>query len=571
MLLGRGLLLCFASFGLLAHARPSQRQDSYINPVLPGWHSDPSCIQKDGTFFCVTSTFIAFPGLPVYASKDLINWKLISHVWNRESQLPGISWKTAGQQDGMFAPTIRYHDGKFYVICEYLGTTGGIIGVLFKTEDLFDDAKWSDPVIFRPNHIDPDLFWDDDGKVYMATHGVTLQELDLDTGELSEELNIWNGTGGVWPEGPHIYKKDGWYYLMIAEGGTGPDHSITIARARSVTGPYAAYENNPILTNRGTDEWFQTVGHGDLFQDTKGNWWGLCLATRTGPSLGISPMGREAVLFNATWNKGEWPVLQPVRGRMPGSKLPLENRNVGGRGPFVSDDDNYSFEQETSIPSHLIHHRVPRDGAFAVTKQGLEVTPSRNNMTGKLGAELDIELSGQRGLSFIGRRQTHTLFKFHVDLAFSPQEDGQEAGVTVFRTQLDHIDLGVVRLSQSQLAFRLRAEGPSSVPETTIVPVPENWTNEPIQLQVEAASATHYELSAAPVGNSEARMIIGTVSAKVVSGGQGSFVGSLVGVFATCNGAGSELDCPGGGKAYFTNWAYNGIAQQITADEFSYT
>ncbi|KAK7421703.1 hypothetical protein QQZ08_009877 [Neonectria magnoliae] len=571
MLLGRGLLLCFASLGLLARARPSPRQDSYINPVLPGWHSDPSCIQKDGTFFCVTSTFIAFPGLPVYASKDLINWKLISHVWNRESQLPGISWETVVQQDGMYAPTIRYRDGQFYVICEYLGITGGNIGVLFKTEDLFDDAQWSDPVIFRPNHIDPDLFWDDDGKVYMATHGVTLQELDLDTGELSEELNIWNGTGGVWPEGPHIYKKDGWYYLMIAEGGTGPDHSITIARARSVTGPYAAYENNPILTNRGTDEWFQTVGHGDLFQDTKGNWWGLCLATRTGPSFDISPMGREAVLFNATWGKGEWPVLQPVRGRMPGSKLPLENRNVGGRGPFVLDDDDYSFEQGTSIPSHLIHHRVPRDGAFAVTARGLEVTPSRNNVTGKLGSESEIELSGQRGLSFIGRRQTHTLFKFRVDLAFSPEEDDQEAGVTVFRTQLDHIDLGVVRLSQSRLAFRLRAEGPSSVPETTIVPVPEDWKNGPIQLQVEAANATHYELSAAPVGDPEARKIIGAVSAKVVSFGEGSFVGSLVGVFATCNGAGSGLDCPGGGKAYFTNWTYTGIAQQISEDEFSYT
>src|SRR5690606_14319025 len=116
----------------------------------------------------------------------------------------------------------------------------------FRTTDPFDDDAWSDPLLFSPEAIDPDLFWDDDGKVYAATQGIILQELDLETGELSQPpIEIWTGTGGVWPEGPHIYKRDGYYYLLIAEGGTATDHAITIARSENIDGPYEAYENNP--------------------------------------------------------------------------------------------------------------------------------------------------------------------------------------------------------------------------------------------------------------------------------------------------------------------------------------
>ncbi|KAH7262771.1 glycosyl hydrolase [Fusarium tricinctum] len=565
------MLLAWLLYPILAlgGALPEKKTDvsTYTNPVLPGWHSDPSCIQKDGLFLCVTSTFISFPGLPVYASKDLINWRLISHVWSREKQLPGISWKTQGQQQGMYAATIRFHKGFYYVICEYLGV-GDIIGVIFKTTDPFNQDSWSDPVTFKPTHIDPDLFWDDDGKVYCATHGVTLQEINLETGKLGPEMNIWNGTGGVWPEGPHIYKRDGYYYLMIAEGGTAEDHAITIARARKITGPYEGYENNPILTNRGTSEYFQTVGHGDLFQDTKGNWWGLCLATRLGKS-GVAPMGREAVLFNATWEKGEWPVLQPVRGRMPGNLLPKPTRNVPGKGPFNSDPDNYNLKKTKEIPPHFVHHRVPREGTFSLSSKGMHIVPSRNNVTGSLLSRDKIELSGQRGLAFIGRRQTDTLFKFSIDLDFAPKKDHQEAGITIFRTQFDHIDLGIVRLppkegsnKKSKLAFRFRAMGPKDVPKPKIVPVPSGWEKGGISLHIETVNATHYNFKASSDQGGK-KLDIATASASLVSGGMGSFVGSLVGAYATCNGEGSGLDCPKGGDAYVSKWTYKPVAQEI--------
>ncbi|KAI0842445.1 glycoside hydrolase family 43 protein [Hypoxylon sp. FL0890] len=559
---------------------------TYYNPVLPGWHSDPSCTQVDGTFFCVTSTFISFPGLPIYASKDLINWKLVSHVWNRESQLPGVSWNTTGQQQGMYAATLRHHDGEFYAICEYLGMPEGNLGVVFKSKDPFRDEDWSDPVIFHPDFIDPDIFWEN-GTVYVATQSIVLQKLNLETGELSQPpVSLWNGTGGVWPEGPHLYKKDDWYYLMIAEGGTELDHSITIARSRSLTGPYESYENNPILTNRGTDEYFQTVGHGDLFQDADGNWWGMCLATRSGPEFEIYPMGRESVLFPVTWDQGEWPVLQPVRGEMSGWKLPLTNRDIPGDGPFNSDPDVYDFKEGTPIPRNMVYWRVPRKGAFSVTHEGLQIVPSRNNLTGTPFSQTTPELSGQQGLSFIGRRQTDTLFAFSVDLTFNPQQVGQEAGVTVFLTQVNHIDLGVVLLpgssnssypsrrtreeAKAQLAFRFRAEGTGVPPEPNIVPVPKDWLDGPIRLQIQTANSTHYNLAAAPAAHPKASILIGTASAGLVSGGNGSFVGSLVGAYATCNGAGTGVECPRGGNAYFNHWRYTGKGQYISETEVIY-
>ncbi|KAI2620290.1 glycoside hydrolase family 43 protein [Hypomontagnella submonticulosa] len=557
---------------------------TYYNPVLPGWHSDPSCTQVDGTFFCATSTFISFPGLPIYASKDLINWKLISHAWNRESQLPGISWNTTGQQQGMYASTLRHRDGVFYVICEYLGTGNGDLGVVFKSSDPFSDEAWSDPVTFPTTKIDPDLFWDDDGKAYVATQGIILQEINLETGEVSQPpISLWNGTGGVWPEGPHIYKKDGWYYLMIAEGGTELDHSITIARSRALTGPYEAYENNPILTNKGTDEYFQTVGHGDLFQDHNGNWWGMCLATRSGPDFEIYPMGREAVLFPVTWNEGEWPVLQPVRGEMSGWPLPPPNRELPGDGPFNSDPDVYDFAEGTAIPRNLVYWRVPRAGAFSTTKNGLLVVPSRNNLTGTPFSTTTPELTGQQGLSFIGRRQTDTLFRFSVDLTFAPQHANQEAGVTVFLTQANHIDLGVVLLpgknssstcpsrrkrgeaASARLALRFRAEGTGVPPPPRVVGVPLEWLDGPIRLQIETANATHYNLAAMPAADPSAAILVGTASGGLVSGGNGSFVGSLVGAYATCNGEGSGVECPSGGEASFARWRYEGQGQYVSA------
>jgi beta-xylosidase len=546
------------TLGLVAQA--TAKNSTYYNPVLPGWHSDPSCIHVKGTFYCVTSTFISFPGLPIYASKDLINWKHVSHVWNRESQLPGYSWITENQQGGMFAATIRFHDGVFYVICEYLDAPGKESGVLFRTTNPFDDASWSDALTFPTSTIDPDLFWDDDGKVYVATHTTQLQEFNLTTGEIGAPIPLWNGTGGVWPEGPHIYKKDGWYYLMIAEGGTAEDHAITMARAKNITGPYTPAPHNPILTNRGTQEYFQTVGHGDLFQDAKGNWWGMCLATRSGPAFKSYPMGRESVLFPVTWKEGDWPVLQPVRGKMSGWELPRRNRDVPGTGPFNSDPDVYEFDKPgKAIPRNLVYWRVPREGVFSVTKKGLQVVLGRNRLDGEPGNTEP----ASKAVSFIGRRQTHSLFTYSVDLDFEPKRDGEEAGVTAFLTQKANIQLGVVRLKE-QLNFRFNVSG-----RVTEREVPKKWVGEKMRLEIQMKTSTEYTFAAMPAKpKGKEKVVLGTASAELLSGGSGSFVGTLIGVYATCNGAGEGLDCPAGTpNAYLTRWRYTGDGQYISESE----
>lgn len=555
---------------------------TYYNPVLSGWHSDPSCIHVNRTFFCATSSFLAFPGIPIYASDDLIRWRLISHVWSRDSQLPGISWNTTASQGGFYAPTLRYYNGEFYVASVYVVSTANIdvFGVVFRSTDPFDLGGWSDPVRFDTSwRIDPDLFWDDDDTLYVATSGVFLQTLDLNTGHMGNPIRIWNGTGGESPEGPHIYKKDSWYYLMIAEGGTALDHAVTIARSKLITGPYTSYDQNPVLTNRGSNEYFQTVGHADLFRDANGNWWGMCLATRSGPEYEVYPMGRETTLFPVTWEEGGWPIMEPVRGIMSGWELPSNNITITGL--LNSDPDHYHFDANAEVPLHFIYPRIPPK-FVAMTVNGMQIIPTRSNLTG--AGQERVELTGQHGIAFIGRPQTHTSFEFSVDLLFRPQAVQEEAGVSIFLTQDDHIDLGVAflddvaytnytnyhpprRAGGPRMYFRFQIQSNANNTVSRLIPVPEDWDKYAIRLDITASNTT-YAFYASSVLGMDRRIQVGQAPARTVSGGSGSFVGSIIGGFATCNGAGNADSCPHEDIAYVQTWKYVGLGQQISSTDF---
>lgn len=162
-----------------------------------------------------------------------------------------------GQQDGFYAATIRHHDNEFWVVCEFLGLPDAMYGTIFRAADPFNDSSWSDALTFETITGDLDLFWDDDKTLYIPAQGAVLQELDLDKGEITSRVDLWSGTGGVWPEGPHLYRKDDWYYISLAEGGTETGHYQVMARSRNLTGPYDPCPYNPVLTNKGTDEYFQ--------------------------------------------------------------------------------------------------------------------------------------------------------------------------------------------------------------------------------------------------------------------------------------------------------------------------
>ena len=275
----KNMLKIFFTLCLLIICSQVFPQDGYKNPIVRGFNPDPSICRVNDDFYMVTSSFEYFPGLPIYHSRDLVNWLQIGHCLTRDSQLPLHKAPSSG---GLFAPSLRYHNGLFYVICT--NVSGG--GNFFCTAT--DPAgAWSEPVWVDIKSIDPDIFWDEDGRTYFVTQGdegIRVTEVDLKTGKvIGPEHLVWGGIGGRFPEAPHIYKKDGFYYLLLGEGGTEYMHSATIGRSKNLLGPYESCPMNPILThaNRvGQGNPIQGVGHADLVQAEDGSWWMVFLGFR---------------------------------------------------------------------------------------------------------------------------------------------------------------------------------------------------------------------------------------------------------------------------------------------------
>ncbi|KAF9697721.1 hypothetical protein EKO04_004005 [Ascochyta lentis] len=268
----------------------------FQNPIVPGFNPDLSVVLVNGIFYLAASSFHLFPGIPIYASTDLKNWTHIGDAISRPTQLSLHNATTEAMplddgnvmvaSGGLFAPTLQYNDGIFYIVCTncYHGKDNWQTdNFLIHTTDIWSN-EWSDTIPFPFNSIDPSLFFDDDGRVYvqgswlidrMKQPSCTIRqfEIDIRTGKpLSEPHKIWGGFAKRDTEGPHIYKKDGWYYLLVAEGGTYEHHMPSIARSKDVWGPYEAGPHNPIMTADGTDEEIQNIGHGEIFQDANNKW-----------------------------------------------------------------------------------------------------------------------------------------------------------------------------------------------------------------------------------------------------------------------------------------------------------
>jgi xylan 1,4-beta-xylosidase len=288
------------------------------NPLIPGFNPDPSIVRVGEDYYLATSTFEYLPGVPIYHSKDLINWSLIGHVVTRVGQLQFAGVPTGG---GAWAPTIRFHDGLFYVVITDAIGRGTLI---FTAEN--PAGPWSDGVLTDIDGIDPDVAWDEEGTCYMTFSGLILHgaemgkhlgiqqvRIDLKTGKkLEEPRDMWRGTGLMFPEAPHLYQIDGTWYLMIAEGGTERGHGVSIAKSDSPMGPFIGGPNNPFLSARSTSRPVQNTGHGDLVQTPSGEWVMVCLGMRTrGMTRAFSSLGRETFATNVTWVDG-WPVAEPI-------------------------------------------------------------------------------------------------------------------------------------------------------------------------------------------------------------------------------------------------------------------
>lgn len=486
---------------------------TFCNPIISGFYPDPSICRVGSDYYTVHSSFEYFPGVPIFHSRDLVNWEQIGYCLTRKSQLPLDKAPPSG---GIFAPTIRYHKGLFYMITT--NTSGG--GNFYVTaED--PEGPWSEPVWIGNGGIDPSLFFDDDGKVYYNRHaggedGYAGQRLlNLEEGKLEGELRkLWEGTDGIWPEGPHMYKIKGKYYLMMAEGGTGYGHMITIARSDSPGGPFEPDPDNPILTNRNNPGHpIQAVGHGDLVKTPDG-WWMVCLGIR--PQGGkFHHLGRETFLAPVEWNEDGWPIVGGdgvMDKRYPVPELPAH--------PFEEPPVRDEFDDgELALQWNFL--RNPYDRDYSLTER-----PGYLRLNGS-----PVTLDDRDSPAFVGRRQTYLHCRASAKLEFQPETENTEAGLTVRAYDGFHYDVGITLHNGKRKCFFRKVVRGKTVEPVRYADIPPGA----VVLAVEASPLSYKFSCITTEGN---KRIMGEGLTKNLSSEKIdlSFTGAYFGMYATGNG-----------------------------------
>jgi len=479
---------------------------TFNNPVIPGFFSDPSVCRVGDDYYLVNSTFEYFPSVPVFHSKDLVNWEMIGYCIDRATQLPkGLN---------IFATTIRYHEGTFYMITTNIGAEGN-----FYVTATNPAGPWSDPIFTDVQGIDPDLFFDEDGKVYVVSSTFDLHEIDIKTGKfISEGEKIWNGTGGRYAEGPHIYKKDGFYYLMAAEGGTEEAHSETIARSKNIWGPYSSNPANPILAHcnaAGQGNPIQGVGHADILNAHDGSWWIVFHGYRSTGDGTHHILGRETCLAPVTWPKNGWPVVNgngTATVDMTCPTLPLK--------PFALKPTKINFDtNKLGLEWNFL--RYPVTGNYSLT--------SRKGYLRLTGSEQTIE--DRKSPTFVGRRLQDMYFTASTQVEFNSNKSNEEAGMTLLNNGA-HFDL-IIKQSNGKRVLVSRLRFGSVVHESEEVVLKPG----PVKLMIKGERTTFAFMYAQ--GNEPFKEIQKVNSKFLSSETAGGFTGVYVGLYATGNGKSS--------------------------------
>ena len=434
-------------------------QEKFSNPIIRGGYPDPSICKVGDTFYLVNSSFEYFPGLPIHKSKDLINWELIGYGLDRESQVSSkVNLIDVQSNGGIHAPTIRYHDGVFYII-----TTNVYFDVDKQKADMVNfiitadnpSGPWSDPIhILGAPGIDPDLFFDDDGRVWYVGNQmpknpnfngegeIWLQELDLNEFKLIGERHLlWRGAcSGDWAEGPHIYKKDGRYYLLIAEGGTSFNHAVMVALSDNIEGPYISNPRNPIITSRhlSYDNWVNSTGHGDIIELDDGKNYMVLLGIRNEIERG-SNMGRETFLAPVNWErepfewketKHLWPVVAAETGRVERINEVVFSGSV--QNIVTSFEDKFESD---NLDLKWNFRRYPIEKTFYLDKQQnrLNLICHQNQIKERVSAAL------------LGFKQTESSFEYSTQMFFEPLNNGSEAGISIFQKDDNYINFTLIR------------------------------------------------------------------------------------------------------------------------------
>ncbi|BBF80252.1 glycoside hydrolase family 43 protein [Asticcacaulis excentricus] len=518
--------------------------DTYQNPILAGYHPDPSVARVGEDYYLINSTFAFYPGIPVFHSRDLVNWTQIGNAIDRPSMMPFDKLHLG--YNGIYAPTIRYKDGLFYIITTCVGCGGNFV---ITTKD--PKGPWSDP-IWLPHieGIDPSLFFDDDGRVYVVHHrnplkprydahtAIWIMEVDPKTfAPRSEDIMLVDG-GDKMPwntdyiEGPHIYKVGGQYYLSAAGGGTGYYHGQLLYKADKPFGPYVANPNNPILTQFGLPDSRKNpvtaTGHADMFQDTKGQWWAVFLGTRvydlTTPPQdpGRFATGRETFMLPVSWKDG-WPVIlekgvalpyRPKRPDLPRDKPPA----LPTTGNFTLHE---SFDSEKLAPQWLFI-RTPKIQWWNIAGGQLNLEPRADRLA----------TGGQP--SFIGRRLMHMSASWTTKLTFSPQTAGDEAGLMAVQNNEHFFAFGLSLNSAGQPVLKVRKRQGEKDPEQglTLGEVRVGTkTNVPVYLRTtidKAKISFSYSLD----NKRFFPVVENTDASALTTAAAGGFTGAVIGMYA---------------------------------------
>lgn len=527
------------------------QKTGFINPIIPGGHPDPSICRVGDDYYIVNSSFEYFPGLPVHHSKDLVNWELIGYGLHREDQCTGaVNLVDVQQNGGIHAPTIRYNNGTFYIIVTNVysppaGGPGQMVNFIITAKN--PAGPWSEPhVIEDAPGIDPDLFFDDDGKVYfVGTHAVGkpnengigeiwVQELDLSQWKLmGERYSVWRGAcGGCCVEGPHMYKRDGKYYLLVAEGGTSYNHAVMISASDNVFGPFDSNPRNPILTSRHLtkNNWVHSTGHADLVELEDGRWYMVFLGIRNDEE-GTSNMGRETHMVPITWepstvrweevSKGNWqpveylwPVASPETGKVERyTSLPFPENPQYYNDAFTDNFDAKDLDHEWNF------RRVPLPGTYSLTAN-----------KGFLRLHLNPETFKLRGrYSLMGIRQKESDFDYSAKMLFEPNKENAEAGISIFQQDDNYVNFTVEKKGKG-VNLKLTVKGREKELEVLKEEIIDKYQGE-IIFKLSAKNDTYQYLYSLDGGNTFS-LFAETQSNIVLCKG---YIGTNVGIYATSN------------------------------------
>jgi len=518
-------------------------EGEFYSPILQGCYPDPAITRKGDDYYLVCSSFAMFPGVPIFHSKDLVNWTDLGGVLDNPET---FDTHDCGISAGVYAPGITYnpYNDTFYMITTAF--TGGLNNIIVKTKD--PKKGWGDPIKLAFGGIDPSIFFDDDGKAYIVHNDapdpgkelynghrvIKIWEYDVEKDQVIEGTDKIIVDGGVdlakkpiWIEAPHLYKKDGKYFLMCAEGGTGGWHSEVIFKSDSPKGPFIPAPSNPILTQRHfpreRENKVDWAGHADIIEGPNGQWYGVFLAVRPNEEQRVNT-GRETFILPVDWS-GEFPVF--VNGLVPMEPkidMPKGVENKTGKDGFFP-NGNFTYEEDFSsddLDKRWIGLRGPREAFIEKAKGGVQINPFEANV------------KEVKPTSTLFYRQMHNSFSYAATLDYKPESEKDLAGIVALQSENANYVFGVTKqgddyvlVLQRNFKRRFRGEMDSKVIASTKIEL-----SEPLRLQV-SAKGDKYEFSYAVEGADFVRLgetVSGDILSTDVAGG---FTGCLLGLYAT--------------------------------------